>query len=233
MTATPRQPPEEKSTLGDLRSGDKMKREEFHDIYRMMPEEFRAELVGGIVYVSSPLKKRHGKFHLQMAAILAAYEAQTRGVEACDNTTVFLSDDDEVQPDLFLRILPECGGQSGDTQDEYVTGPPEFVIEISHSSRSMDLHIKRDRYAKNGVREYIVVCLQPPEVKWFDLSTSQSLEINPDGILRSRIFPGLWIHVDGLFDLNYEQVMSTLDDGINSLDHNEFCSRLQSGRKIL
>jgi hypothetical protein len=40
-----------------------MSREEFHRIYEQMPEDFKAELIGGIVYVASRLRRSHGTYH--------------------------------------------------------------------------------------------------------------------------------------------------------------------------
>lgn len=45
----------------------------------------------------------------------------------------------EPQPDVYLRILPEHGGQSATTADDYVEGPPELIVEVSYSSWSLDL----------------------------------------------------------------------------------------------
>jgi len=42
----------------ELQTGDRMTRDEFHRAYSQMPEGFRAELIGGVVYVASPLKRR-------------------------------------------------------------------------------------------------------------------------------------------------------------------------------
>src|SRR5437016_10183073 len=92
--------------IPELHSGDRMTREEFPRIYEQMPEDFKAELIGGIVYVASPLKRRHGMNHLPLGAIFLAYEASTPGVECSDNTTVQLGEEGEPQPDLYLRILP-------------------------------------------------------------------------------------------------------------------------------
>jgi hypothetical protein len=41
----------------ELVTGDRMSREEFHRIYAATPDAFHAELIGGIVYVPSPLKR--------------------------------------------------------------------------------------------------------------------------------------------------------------------------------
>ena len=51
---------ETNSKLPQLHSGDRLSREEFHRIYEQMPEDFKAELIGGIVYVASPMRLPHG-----------------------------------------------------------------------------------------------------------------------------------------------------------------------------
>src|SRR5947209_16507018 len=70
----------------ELHNGDRMTREEFHRIYEQMPEDFQAELIGGIVYVASPLKRRHGTNHLPLGTLFFTYESNTPGVESGDNT---------------------------------------------------------------------------------------------------------------------------------------------------
>jgi Uma2 family endonuclease len=175
----------------ELHTGDHMSREEFHRLYEQTPEDFHAELIGGIVYVASPLRLRHDKNHIPLSALLFAYEGATPGVECGDNTTVILGDDSEPQPDLFLRILPEYGGQSRTTADDYVSGPPELVAEIAHGSRAIDLHAKRRDYARYGVLEYLVLSLKEPRLYWFDLRVNQPLPEPADGIYKMRAFPGL------------------------------------------
>jgi hypothetical protein len=69
-----------------------MSREEFHRIYEQMPEDFRAELIGGTVYVASPLRRGHGTAHSIFNAVLVMYMASTPGVEVGDNTTVILDE---------------------------------------------------------------------------------------------------------------------------------------------
>src|SRR5947209_2877577 len=145
-----------RSRYPELHNGDRMTQKEFHRVYEQMPDNFRAELIGGIVYVGSPLKRPHGKDHLRLGTLFDTYQGHTPGVDAADNATVILSEDDEPQPDLYMRILPACGGQSRDTEDQYIDGAPELLAEIAHSSRAIDLHTKRQRYADAGVLEYIV-----------------------------------------------------------------------------
>jgi hypothetical protein len=63
----------------ELHNGDLMTRAEFHRIYERMPEDFRAELIGGIVYVAPPVKLRHGTNHLPLGTLFFAYEGNTPG----------------------------------------------------------------------------------------------------------------------------------------------------------
>lgn len=210
----------------ELHSGDRMSREEFHRIYERMPEDFKAELIGGIVYVASPLRRPHGTVHTALNGLLFIYAANTPGTEAADNATIILSDDAEPQPDLLLRILPERGGQSQDTPDEYIAGPPEFLAEIAHSSRAIDLHAKRRDYARYGVLEYLVLCLGEEELRWFDLRTDKELQPDSDGVYRVRTFPGLWIHREALLAKDYKRTIAVLEQGLATPEHAAFVARL-------
>jgi Uma2 family endonuclease len=214
----------------ELNNGDHMTQKEFHRIYEQMPENFRAELIGGIVYVASPLKRRHGKPHLRLSMVFGLYEASTPGVEASDNTTVILGDEGEPQPDLYMRILQTHGGQSGTTPDDYVDGAPELVAEIAASSQAIDLNAKRRDYQRYGVREYIVAIVRERRLRWFDLSAAQELQIADDRIVRSQTFPGLWIDESALFANDCSRLVKTLQQGLATEEHANFAARLQARR---
>jgi len=92
--------------------GDRMTQKEFHSAYDEMPDGYRAELIAGLVHEPSPLGLPHGTIHSRLNSLLDAYTAITPGLQLADNATVILSKEDEVQPDLILRILPQYGGQS-------------------------------------------------------------------------------------------------------------------------
>jgi Uma2 family endonuclease len=215
----------------ELYNGDRMTQKEFHRIYEQTPKDFKAELIGGIVYVASPLKRQHARSHLYLGAVFAAYEDNTPGVEAGDNATVILSADNEPQPDLFLRVLPEFGGQSRTSKKDYVRGAPELFAEIAHSSRAIDLHAKKQEYAQHGGLEYIVVCLRERQIRWFDLSSGEEFVADAKGVFRSRIFPGLWLHGEALLAKDYKRLMATLEQGLASEEHAAFVRQLESRRK--
>ena len=111
----------EESSMPVLENGDRLDQKTFHQRYEAMPEETRAELIGGIVYMSSPLKRRHGRMHVRAAHWLAEYEDATPGVETFDNATNILGEESEPQPDLCLLIAPDHGGQTRE-EDDYIVG---------------------------------------------------------------------------------------------------------------
>ena len=214
----------------ELRTGDRMTREEFHRVYAEMPEGFQAELIGGIVYVASPPKRRHGTNHLPLGTLFFTYEARTPGVESGDNTTVLLGDEGEPQPDLFLRVLPEHGGQSQTSADDYVLGAPELIAEIAFSSRSIDLHRKREDYARYGVCEYLVLCLREQLLRWFDLRQDRELKPDGDGICRIAVFPGLWIDGQAVLAKDQARMLAILERGLATPEHEQFVRRLATQR---
>lgn len=102
-----------------LRSGDCLSQKEFHRLYERESEEFRAELLEGTVFVCQPLSEEHAAVHPRLASIFDAYAAQTPGLQAYIDPTVILSDEDEVQPDLLIRIMPSFDGQTSDQKVRY------------------------------------------------------------------------------------------------------------------
>jgi Uma2 family endonuclease len=227
MTAVPKPMPVPEPDVPELHSGDRMTRADFHRIYEQMPEDFRAELVEGTVYVASPLRRRHGTRHPAMSTLLFAYQGNTPGVETGDNTTVLLGDEGEPQPDLYLRVRPENGGQSTTTDDDYVDGAPELVIELAHSTRAIDLHGKKRDYARYGVREYVVWTLADHRFHWFDLPAGQQLQPDADGVLQLRTFPGLWIDAPAVIAEDYNRMMATLQQGLATPEHAAFVEQLR------
>jgi Uma2 family endonuclease len=218
-------PKQQRALDHELHSGDRMTQREFHRIYERMPEGVRAELIGGIVYVSSPLKIQHGTNHFPLGTVLFVYEGSTPGVESADNTTVILGSESELQPDCYLRILPTYGGRSRSKRN-YVVGAPEFIGEIAYTSRSIDLHAKKKDYARYGVLEYLVVCVIERQLRWFDLRADEELVADDDGVLRIRCFPGLWIDADALLARDARRLLANLEKGLATPEHAAFVRQL-------
>jgi Uma2 family endonuclease len=216
-----------------LEPGDRLDQKTFHERYEAMPEHVKAELIGGIVYMPSPPKPKHGRMHSRLMKWFLDYEDHTPGVEGYDNTTAILDEESEPQPDGYLIISPDQGGQMHYNVDEYLVGPPELIGEVASSTESIDLHAKRDAYEQAGVREYLVVALRQARVFWFVLREGRFQEMQPgaDGILRSEIFPGLWLDPAALLRRDGKRLTEVLQQGIATPEHTAFVARLASTRK--
>jgi Uma2 family endonuclease len=215
--------------LPPLESGDRLTRHEFERRYQAMPQIKKAELIEGVVYVASPVRAtRHGRPHAKIMTWLGTYWVATPGVDLQDNTTVRLDADNEPQPDALLRLEPEVGGNSRISDDDYVEGAPELIAEIAASSASYDLNAKLNVYRRNGVQEYIVWQMYENRLDWFSLQEGRYVSLQPDetGVIRSSVFPGLWLAVNALREGDLAQVLAVLQQGIQTVDHQTFVERL-------
>lgn len=131
--------------------------------------------------------------------------------------------DDAPQPDAHLLILPEYGGQSG-VEGPYNSGAPELAAEVCLSSAAYDLGPKLELYRAAGVQEYIAVILGESGILWHRLAGGAYVRLEPDagGLLRSEVFPGLWLDPQALLTLDGARLMAALQQGLQSPGHEEF-----------
>ena len=235
VSTQPVKPPEPTEDTGNgaispLENGDRLTRAEFERRYDAMPHLKKAELIEGEVYMPSPVRQRqHSHPHTRLVFWLASYETDTPGVEAGDNGSVRLDLDNEPQPDAFLIIQPERGGQARISEDDYIEGAPELVAEVASSSASYDLGKKLNVYRRSGVREYVVWRVLDREVDWFVNREGRFERMPPsaDGILRSTVFPGLWLDPAALVRGEKASVKANLEQGLHSPEHADFVARLE------
>jgi len=215
-------------TLPPLVAGQRLDQPTFHDRYEAMPPETRAELVGGIVYMPSPMSTNHGDESHRVSGWLFHYELHTPGVLGSNASTVKLPPYSEPQPDCHLRIPAELGGQSWVDAAGYLTGAPELVIEVARSSKAFDLGVKKADYERAGVREYVVVAIKPDRVHWFIRREDrfEPLLPGPDGIFRSEVFPGLWLDPQAFYAGNLKRLIEVLELGLATAEHEAFRARL-------
>ena len=221
--------PEPAADIPPLENGDRLTRAEFLRRYEAMPDVKKAELIEGVVYVASPVRqKSHGTPHSYLIGWLFVYKAGTPGVETGDNSTVLLDLDNSPQPDGLLFIQPGHGGQVKVSDDDYIEGAPDLVAEVAASSASYDLHNKLNAYRRNGVREYVVHRVLDRKVDWFVLQEGRFEPLAPseDGLLRSSIFPGLWLDPAALVRGDAATVLAVIQKGVNSPEHAEFVAKL-------
>ena len=217
----------QKLIVPPLEGGDRLSLDEFERRYAASPHIKKAELIEGVVYMAAAVRaKSHGQPHGRIITWLGVYEAATSGVALSDNTTVRLDENNEPQPDALLRI--EVGGNSQVTDDDYIEGAPELVVEIAASSAAYDLYDKKQAYQRNGVQEYLVWQVFEQKLDWFQLQNGKYILLQPDenGVIKSLVFPGLWLAVNELLSGNMTTVLTVLQAGLNSHEYADFIKKI-------
>ena len=214
-----------------LKTGDRMDQPTFDALYEMTPQGFKAELIEGTVYVSCPVGTAHARAHSRVAAWLTRYAEATPGTDAyLDNTTI-IDDQNEPQPDASLIVKTSHGGQTREQRDR-LFGPSELVIEVANSTRDVDLGAKYRAYERVGVREYLVVAVYDDTLHWFTARNGhfEPIDPGPDGLLRSAVFPGLWLDPAVFFEAEYSDLLAPVRRGLATPEHAAFVARLAEKR---
>ena len=102
-----------------------------------------------------------------------------------------------------------------------------MAVEIVGSSKAYDLHQKKGAYRRNGICEYLAWITGEQRIVWWELREGEYQEMAPDaqGVLKSRVFPGLWLDTKALLKGDMKTVLATLRRGLQSAEHAAFLSR--------
>ncbi len=212
-----------------LNNGDHLSWAEFRRRYEASPHIKKAELIEGVVYMPSPTHyQQHSQPHANIIGWLFHYMAATPGVHLGDNATVELDFDNEVQPDALLRLDEALGGHCHVTADDYLAGPPELIVEVAASSAAYDLHSKLQVYRRSGVQEYLVLLAYERQTIWYALREGEYHALTPgdQGVLHSRVFPGLRFHSERFWVGDLPGLLAALQQGLESPEHTDFVARL-------
>jgi len=214
-----------------LIAGDSLVLDEFLRRWDAMPDLKFAELIDGVVYMPPPTGIDHGSRELDVAFWLKHYAMRTPGCDVATNATTILLNN-APQPDVHLRILPECGGQTW-VENGLLHGVPELTVEVCHSSTAYDLNQKLELYQSAGVLEYVAVLIREHEIRWHRLTGKQYqvVEIPPDGILKSQTFPGLWLQTKALLERDATEVLRVLEQGLETEEHRQFVEQLHQAKQ--
>ncbi len=126
------------------------------DVFRMLPEGTRAEVINNVLYMSPSPIFNHQKLISTLFLKLGNHiEEKALGELIVSPFDVYLEEHiSAVQPDL-LFISNKNKGILKD--DGYAHGAPDLVIEILSKNEERDRTLKKDLYEKAGVKEYFIV----------------------------------------------------------------------------
>jgi len=210
-----------------LIEGDCLTSDEFLRRWEAMPDLWRAELIDGIVYMPSPVSRKHDGCQSFLVVWLGIYASSTPGCFPSAEATWRMGKRDTPQPDAALRILPEYGGQAG-VEGDYHAGAPELIAEAAISSFAKDFAPKKRLYERMGVREYLIAVPLDEQLFAFRLSPGgyEEIALDSDGIFRSSVFPGLWLGPGALWSLDLPRMNAVLQRGLATTEHSDFIAQL-------
>lgn len=224
------------SEIPPLVQGDRLTSAEFRRRWEAMPHIKNAELIDGVVYMQASVRHRqHGAPHGDIVGWLWAYRSLTPGIGLGDNSTLGLPDDNDPQPDAFLILPAEMGGNTLESASGYLEGSPDLVAEVSAASERLDLGPKMRLYERSGVQEYLVWRTEAKVIDWFSLESGRYVPLAADqGVLKSIRFPGLWMDVAAMIAGDAQRVLEVLQQGVATAEHAAFkaeLAKLKAGKK--
>jgi len=175
-----------------------------YDDFLCFPDDGRRhELIDGEHFVTPSPAERHQRVSVKLVRALDDYLETSRGGHVYHAPfDVVLSNHDVVEPDLLVVL----NNQLEVLTPQHVRGAPAVVIEIlSPGTRRRDETLKRNLYARAGVREYwmvdpdartITVCSQVGSAG-FDRTTE--LTAASGDTLTTELLPGFSLALEHLF----------------------------------
>lgn len=203
--------PRRSSVPPPLENAEMLTLTEFLRRYEDMDGLKKAELIGGIVHMPSPVSISHARPDGIIQGWLFTY-ASTHQLEVLPNATLLLDTENAFQPDSILCTPPKKGGRVYLNPKGYLCGSPELVVEIASSTASIDLRDKLRIYRRVQVDEYLVWRTRDQEIDWFVLEQGEYVKMKPDrhGKLRSRVFPGLVLDLAAALACDKSRVLAAL-----------------------
>lgn len=170
------------------------------DDYYKLPENVRAELIGGQIYYMSAPSRLHQEILMFLSKTIANYIDLHNG--PCKiypaPFAVKLSEEDDktiVEPDISVICDPDK------LTDRGCTGAPDWIIEIVSPSTSRHDHIyKLNLYAGSGVREYWIVDPLDRSIYVYFLEEDRfkTIAYTFRDKIKVNIYDDLWIDLAGL-----------------------------------
>jgi Uma2 family endonuclease len=175
----------------------------YQDFLRFPDDGLRHEIIDGVHHVTPSPNLRHqrllGRLHYDIESILRAHPASGQVFMA--PLDVVFTNWDVVEPDLIFV----AADQDHILTEANIQGSPALVVEIlSRSTRKRDEQVKRDLFARGGVREYWLVDPERDVVRVFrrdaDGRFAESLTLT-EGTerLTTPLIPDLAIGLEELF----------------------------------
>jgi len=145
------------------------------DIYRMLPEGTRCEVLYNQLSMSPSPSTEHQLISFKLSGLLFVFlEKSNKGIAFAAPTDVYFEvEQSVVQPDLLV-ILDE---NKAIIQKDGIYGAPDVIFEILSANRKHDTLKKKTLYEKAGVKEYFIIDPSDNSVAMFAFNGSKQYEM--------------------------------------------------------
>jgi len=172
-----------------------------YEDYCQLPDDGkRYELIGGEMHMIASPTTEHQRISFNLTVAIGTHvREQSLGSLFIAPMDVVLSRRDVVQPDILFvskdreMIITET----------HIDGPPDLIVEIlSPSTASLDQLVKRQLYARHGVREFWLVSPEASTVEVLELHEGayrRRVLIGRGDTITSNVLEGLELAIDAVF----------------------------------
>lgn len=174
----------------------------YRDYFGLPESDDRYELIDGDLCMAPTPIPEHQIFVFYLAKVIEEFVTRHRlGRMIISPQDVVLSEDIVVQPDIMyvsserLHIIK---------WGHYVHGAPDLVVEVlSPSTERFDRTVKRERYARFGVREYWIADIFGRTIE-VNVSSGDEFEVvgvyGEGDVFEPPLLPGLEVDVNSVFE---------------------------------
>lgn len=182
-----------------------------HDFMQLAPEDKKAELIDGDIFMPPPPFYEHERLQGLLYVVLKLYvDRFNLGQILGSRTAVYISESQTYEPD----ILFVSRAREHIIKKEKLTEAPDLVVEIlSAATAHYDRGSKLANYEKSGVKEaWLIDPYGPAGTQFFQRQADRLVEVSPvDGIIHSITLPNfqlktvlLWPDENGKLTNTYE-----------------------------
>ena len=148
------------------------------EVFRMLPEGTRAEIINGILYMSPAPSLDHQEISISLSSLIFSFVTKKKlGKVYASPVDVYLNDENSFQPDIVFV----SNKNSSILKKDGIHGCPDFVVEIlSPGTKKFDLVKKKNVYETSGVLEYWIVNPETKECTGFQLKKGKFEELKKE-----------------------------------------------------
>lgn len=183
------------------------------DFLEWLEPGVHADLIGGEVFMHSPVSTRHAQLLNFVDAVLRLYiDRHKLGVLFREVVAVKLSGRNAFQPDLAFYVADRRDA----VKPTYVEGAPDLVVEVlSPRTADRDTGPKFAEYEQHGVREYWTLDAETPAHRFYRRQDDELVEYaDGEAQIDSVVVSGFFVKRDWL---DPEKIIS-IDEALSVIE---------------